>query len=166
MIRALALALALIAASAASAEPQPQIQPLWRMDARHLAADRALIAACLSHATVESSCLGVVQTECANADGSDTTAALRQCGWRAIAAWEDEMAATLGALRAVPHVDAAALDRAQALWMESMLADVRFSSDLYAGGTMAGVIAAQERAWATAQRTLWLRAMLSAYTQD
>jgi uncharacterized protein YecT (DUF1311 family) len=162
VIRALSLALALIAASAASAEPQP----LWRMDVRHLAADRALIAACLSHATVETSCLGVVQTACANADGSDTTAALRQCGWRAIAAWEDEMAATLGALRAVSHVDGAALDRAQALWMESMLADVRFGSDLYAGGTMAGVVAAQERAWATAQRTLWLRSMVSAYTQE
>lgn len=166
MIRALALACALVAATPASAQQQQQPQPLWRMDARHLEADRARIAACLSRATVETSCLGVVQTECANADGSDSTAALRLCGWRAIAAWEDEMAATLGALGAAPHVDRAALDRAQALWMDSMLADVRFSADLYAGGTMAGVVAAQERAWATAQRTLWLRATLSAYTQD
>lgn len=143
-----------LAAPAALAQPQE----LWRRDTRHLAVDRAAVRACLRNDDANlQHCLDIIQTRCAPANPDMwNSASERMCQWRAIAAWEDVMAETVARVRAGDGAAGAAIDGAQAAWHASMIADVRMVSGPYEGGSMQGMIAATERARATAARTIWL----------
>jgi hypothetical protein len=132
---------------ALSAGPAAAQTPLWRMDLSHLEADRAAVRACLEQAD-RKPCVDVVQRGCPG----QTMASARQCEWRAIAAWEDEMAERL---RTQPG-PADSLRTAQEAWEASMLADVRYASNVFEGGSLQGLIAAHVRARALAQRVVWL----------
>lgn len=134
-----------------------QPQELWRRDATHLAVDRAAVRACLSGDNAGfAQCLGVVQSRCARDPETWNSASERMCQWRAIAAWEDVMAETVERVRSANGAAAEAVDGAQETWFAAMIADVRMVSAPYDGGSMQGMIAATERARATAARTIWL----------
>ena len=134
---------------------------IWRLDVTHLAADREHIRACIAKG--ETPCEDVVQRSCleAAAEAGPTTAAMRQCYGRAIAAWEDEMQDALSRLQA--HVDESRwrdIQDSQRAWEASMLADVGLVMDIYRGGSLSGVVGAHARATATAQRALFLAGVL------
>ncbi|MES1157026.1 MAG: lysozyme inhibitor LprI family protein [Alphaproteobacteria bacterium] len=142
----------------AAAQPVPDGTPLWRIHTENLAADRALIAHCLS--ANEDKCLHVVQDAClAGYDlDRDSPPLQRQCDWRAIAAWEDEMNDTLTRLRAqLGGRDLDNLNASQQAWETSMLADVGVGMDFFEGGSFSGPVGAHIRARATALRVLYLR---------
>lgn len=135
---------------------------VWRLDVTNLEADRELIRACLRQGE-DASCEAVVQRPCLEAaePTGPTTVAMRQCYWRAIAAWEDEMQETLARLQA--HVDGTRwrdIQDSQRAWEASMLADVGLVMDTYRGGSLSGVVGAHARAIATAQRALFLAGVL------
>ena len=135
---------------------------VWRLDVTNLEADRELIHTCLRQGD-GASCEAVVQRPCLEAaePTGPTTVAMRQCYWRAIAAWEDEMQETLARLPA--HVDGARwrdIQDSQRAWEASMLADVGLVMDIYRGGSLSGVVGAHARATATAQRALFLAGVL------
>jgi len=152
----------LLLASACAAPPSPSHQtpalPLWRQDLSNLSADRALVRACLDRQAQTGEperCLAVIQRECEA--GEPNPAWQRHCDWRAIAAWEDEMASDLSALKAKLDLkEAAKLETGQRAWTSSMLADVGFAMDRFAGGSLAGPIGAQLRAQETAERVIFL----------
>ena len=151
ILLAAVLALAVCVTPSAFAQ---QAQPLWRRDATHLAADRAVALACLS---AGGDCSNAVQHQCAPGGGVRSAAEGRMCDWRAIAAWEDEIEALLARLRAaLSREDAAKLDESQRLWNASMLADVGLAMDVYAGGSLAGPVGAHVRALALVQRAQYL----------
>jgi uncharacterized protein YecT (DUF1311 family) len=79
---------------------------------------------------------------------------MRQCAWRAIAAWEDEMAARLADLAGIAPADV--LEASQRAWEASMLADTRLASAPFEGGSLQGLVAGTARAEALTARTLWL----------
>ncbi len=131
--------------------------PLWRMHTEHLGADRAVARACLNDHTTN--CEDVIQAPCRAAHDEDaqSPALDRQCDWRAIAAWEDEVNATLAILRAnLGGADLAKLEASQRAWNVSMLADVGLGMDRYEGGSLGGPVGAHIRARATAQRAEYL----------
>lgn len=149
----IAAALALTICAPALAQPQE----LWRRDTAHLAVDRAAVRRCLSvDDAAYDHCLTVVQQRCAPDPETWNSASERMCQWRAIAAWEDVMVETVERVRRANGAAADAIDGAQAAWHASMIADVRMVSAPYEGGSMQGMIAATERARATAARTIWL----------
>src|SRR5262245_4061740 len=76
-------------------ETASSARPLWRVHTEHLVADRALARACLNDH--RANCEDVIQAPCRGAysEEAQSPALDRQCDWRAIAAWEDEMNATL-----------------------------------------------------------------------
>jgi uncharacterized protein YecT (DUF1311 family) len=77
----------------------------------------------------------------------------RSCDWRAIAAWEDEMNASLAALRAqLGGRDLDNLEHSQQAWQASMLADVGTAMDISEDGSLSGPVGVHVRAIATAQR--------------
>lgn len=153
---------ALVFAVAACETPRatgaaPNATPLWRVHTEHLAADLALARACLNDRGTN--CEDVIQAPCRGAYSEDaqSPALDRQCDWRAIAAWEDEMNAVLAVLRSqLSGRDLANLETSQCAWNESMLADVGLGMDRYEGGSLAGPVGARIRARATAQRAEYL----------
>lgn len=146
-------AMLVLAAPLAFAQPQE----LWRRDTRNLAADTAAVQTCLGADDAGfDSCQYVVQQRCRPDPETWSNAAERMCQWRAIAAWEDVMTETVERVRRANGAAADAIDGAQAAWHASMIADVRMVSAPYEGGSMQGMIAATERARATAARTIWL----------
>lgn len=157
-----AAAMAICVAACASASAGPVIggaNTLWRRDVTHLAADRALVRACLEGGK---DCVGVVQAGCIGDPDMVSAAQERLCDWRAMAAWEDEMLATLTALRAgLSTRDRRNLETSQRAWEVSMLADVGLGMDAYEGGSLAGPMGAHIRARATAQREIYLEDMRS-----
>ncbi len=149
---------------AAVAQPLPDGTPLWRMHTEHLASDRALIRTCLARDADGFGCVLIVQKEClAGYDRDNVIPALeRQCDWRAIAAWEDEMNDALARLR--PHLDG--VDASQSAWEASMLADVGVGMDALEGGSLAGPVGAHIRARATANRVLYLRDLIATFVEE
>ena len=141
--------------------------PLWRTDATHLAADRSLARACLDRVRETSGfdiCRDAVQAACLAgvAEDARSSALERMCDWRAIAAWEDEIAAALAELRLkLTSQGLLELAASQRAWQASMLADVALNMDLYPGGSLAGPLAAHVRAEATASRAAFLEQFLS-----
>ena len=135
--------------------------PLWRVHTEHLPADRAIARACLNdHRT---GCEDVIQAGCRGAHSEDAQSPVldRQCDWRAIAAWEDEMNATLAALRTqLSGRDLANLETSQRAWNTSMLTDVGLGMGRYEGGSLAGPVGAHIRARATAERAQYLEEQL------
>ena len=158
----LALLFVLAACTSAPSATKPGAAPLWRNDTSHLGADRALVRTCLTRANAggaTESCRSVVQAECMGAVAEDgrVPAVERRCDWRAIAAWEDEMAVTLSALRTkLGPSSIAELNASQKAWEASMLADVALNMDLYAGGSLSGPMGARVRADAVASRVIFL----------
>jgi hypothetical protein len=153
------LALSLIGAPMAAADADDMTVPLWRQDTTHLAADRTRIRTCLERQGFENACYHIIQVACAaEPEPQGTTPfALKRCDWRAIAAWEDEMDATLAQLRSGLSEEAAAmLDASQAQWRESVLADVTLAIRIFYGGNISGPVAANARAQSTAARTVFL----------
>jgi uncharacterized protein YecT (DUF1311 family) len=131
--------------------------PVWRMETGHLAADRETARNCLANG--RNDCSHIVQDACSGPAGEEgaSNALSRRCDWRAIAAWEDEMNASLAFLRAHLHgPDLARLNASQRAWNVSMLKDVGLGMDYYSGGSMAGPIGAHIRAEATAARAIYL----------
>ena len=153
---------ALVVVVAACETPRPTRaaesgMPSWRVHTEHLGADRTVARACLNDHGAN--CEDVIQARCRGAHDEDaqSPALDRQCDWRAIAAWEDELNATLANLRA--HLggrDLANLEASQRAWNDSMLADVGLGMDRYEGGSLAGPVGAHIRARATAQRAEYL----------
>lgn len=160
---------ALFAASVAlllSAEALAQPTELWRRDTANLAGDRAAVRACLSIDDAGlNGCLNIVQSRCRPDSEAWNNASERMCQWRAIAAWEDVMVELVERVRVANGAAAGAIDAAQAAWRASMIADVRMVSDPYDGGSMQGMVAATERARATAARTIWLEQFARALDQ-
>lgn len=143
--------LAAFLAGCAGVTPATAPGSVWRMHTEHLAEDRARARACL--AAAQSTCLSVIQDACRPGEDARGPASARLCDWRAIAAWEDEMNASLAALRdQLGGRDLENLERSQRAWNASMLADVGTAMDLYEGGSLAGPVGAHVRAIATAQR--------------
>jgi Lysozyme inhibitor LprI len=135
---------------AAIASPPDRGHDLWRRDVSHLAADRALVRACLERG---GECLRVVQQACVDDRETRTPAEARICDWRAMAAWEDETAAMVADLRArLTGHDLVNFNASQRAWQTSMLADVRLGMDHFEGGSAAGPEGARVRARAEAQR--------------
>jgi len=155
--RSLRAVLFALLAAVAGAPAFAQPQELWRRDTANLAVDSAAVRACL---TVDGAgldgCLNIVQSRCRPDPETWNSASERMCHWRAIAAWEDVMAEQVVRVRTANGAAAASIDAAQTAWSASMIADVRMVSDPYEGGSMQGMIAATERARATAARTIWL----------
>jgi hypothetical protein len=122
--------------------------------------DRAIAHACLEGGA---KCENVVQAACAGAAGdldTESPAFQRQCDWRAMAAWEDEIIAMLADLRGkLDGRDLNNLNDSETAWERSMLADIGLGMDYYAGGTISGPIGAHIRARATAQRAAYLYEM-------
>ena len=138
-------------------ETASRAPPLWRVHTEHLVADRALARACLNDH--RANCEDVIQAPCRGgfSEEAQSPALDRQCDWRAIAAWEDEMDATLSALRSeLSGRDLANLETSQRAWETSMLADVGLGMDRYQGGSLAGPVGAHIRARATAERAEYL----------
>jgi len=130
--------------------------PLWRIHAENLAADRRAAHACLVSGE---HCDTLIHDACVHAydEDSRSPALDRQCDWRAIAAWEDELNAILTDLRGKLGGDHLRnLNDSQNAWDRSMLADVGLGMDYYAGGSISGPIGAHIRARATAQRAEYL----------
>jgi uncharacterized protein YecT (DUF1311 family) len=150
--RWLVLLLAVIACGCASTlEPKPT--PVWRRDTHNLAADRAAVRTCLTEKL--RGCAEIIQDACIDPDS--IPAQSRQCNWRAIAAWEDEMEVTLAALRAnLGGRDLRNLEASQRAWDASMMRDVGAAMDMLEGGSLAGPVGADVRAHATAQRVEFL----------
>jgi uncharacterized protein YecT (DUF1311 family) len=154
-----ALVLALTACAGLSfAQPVhvPDGTPLWRIHTEHLAADRRVAHACLVSGE---HCEVLIHDACVSAFDEDSRvpALDRQCDWRAIAAWEDEMNAILADLRSKLSGDNLRnLNASQEAWDRSMLADVGLGMDYYTGGSIAGPIGAHIRARATVQRAVYL----------
>src|SRR5262249_36650694 len=126
----------------------------WRAHAN--AGDRDIAHACLLRGE---NCEDAIQSVCRRpVDPQDYTSAIaRQCDWRAMAAWEDEILAILTDLRARYGGDGLQqLNEDQAAWETSMLADVGLGMDYYSGGSLAGPVGAHIRARATAQRAAFL----------
>jgi uncharacterized protein YecT (DUF1311 family) len=152
-------------ADAAQSELMPA-SPLWRIDVSHLKADRHLVRTCLSADKPNGqfeNCVHVVWDACNAASQDDDTQRVssRHCDWRAIAAWEDELAVTLAELRLrLSRSEMPELDSAQKGWQSSMLADVRLQSERYAGGSLAGSVGAHVRAEAVARRVVFLEEFL------
>jgi hypothetical protein len=158
-MRAVLMAVALMAGSCASANAQVLDVPnsLWRTHTEHLVSDRAAVHACL--VAGEGGCESLIQTACLRAYDEDSRvpALARQCDWRAIAAWEDEILAMLARLRSKLGGDNLRnLNDSEAAWERSMLADVGLGMDYYAGGSISGPIGAHIRARAAAQRAVYL----------
>lgn len=136
------------------ASPEGINQGVWRRNTAHLTADRALVRACLDR---NGDCLRVVQQACLGNPDRRTAAEERTCDWRAMAAWEDEVAATLADLRAqLTGRNLENLNASQRAWEVSMLADVSVGMDLLEGGSSAGPEGAHIRAQAEAQRGIYL----------
>ena len=160
-MRAAIAALVLVLAACATpcrAQPAhvPDGTPLWRMHTENLAADRRAAHDCLTRGA---HCETLIHDACVGGYDEDlrSPALDRQCDWRAIAAWEDEMNAILADLRSKLGDDNLRnLNDSQDAWDRSMLADVRLGMDYYSGGTIAGPIGARIRARATEQRTVYL----------
>ena len=149
-MKRLVLALALTACAPALAQTPSHAPDMWRFHTEHLGADRVLVRQCLdagSHARER-----VVQDVCLAAYGEDdrVPALERQCDWRAMAAWEDEMTVTLAKLR--KQVNARDLGASQREWQASMLADVGMGMDIALGGSLEGPVGAHIRARAEARR--------------
>lgn len=162
-MRAALVALVLVLVLAGCATPSvPQAAhvadgpPLWRMHTENLAADRRAAHGCLvsganCETLIHDTCVGVYD------ENSRSPTLDRQCDWRAIAAWEDEMNAILADLRGKLGDDNLRnLNDSQSAWDRSMLADVGLGMDYYTGGSIAGPIGAHIRARATAQRAAYL----------
>ena len=152
-----ALNAALFVSLAGLAHAQPDAIPVWRMQVEYLEADRELVRTCLS--TADAGCENIVQNACGAAldEDSRVPATERNCDWRAIAAWEDEMNASLVVLHArLSGRDGANLDASQRAWDKSMLADVGLGMDFYQSGSLAGPVGAHIRARATAVRAIYL----------
>ncbi|MES1199231.1 MAG: lysozyme inhibitor LprI family protein [Pseudomonadota bacterium] len=167
MMRRLIVMLAALAFSApALAQPVANGTPLWRMHTENLAGDRAMIRTCLAgdEAGEGYGCALVVQAACLSShDPDDIVPALqRQCDWRAIAAWEDEMNDALAHLRG--RLDG--VDASQSAWQTSMLADVGVGMDALEGGSLAGPVGARIRARATAERALYLRDLVRTFVEE
>lgn len=140
--------------------------PLWRVHTEHLAADRAIVRACLNDHRPD--CEDLIQAGCRNAHSEEaqSPALDRQCDWRAIAAWEDEMNATLASLRTqLSGRDLANLEASERAWNSSMLADVGLGMGFYEGGSLAGPSGARIRARATAQRLKFLEELWDQVTE-
>lgn len=164
-MKVLSAAFALVTCACAGASPAPSTNapPVWRMDTTHLEADRGLVRNCLDRergAGRAESCRRIVQASCfANLpDPADVIPAMsRRCDWRAIAAWEDEMAGILATLRErLGEGGSADLDASQRAWEASMLADVGLNMNYYTGGSLAGPLGAHVRAEAVTDRVLFL----------
>lgn len=154
--------IALVNLLVASASAQT---PVWRMDTTNLEQDVGEVRACLAEAAdAEPGCLGRVRARCAgnmSPEASSTSRFQRACAWRAIAAWEDVLTEADDALRAeLVGGELEAFDVAQTSWDAFVVANVRAHSERFAGGTLAGVVAAEERARMTALRALEVRRMI------
>lgn len=144
------LALVLSVCAPALAQTPSDAPDMWRMHTEHLAADRVLVRQCLD--ADSNGCERVVQDVCLAAYSEDdrVPALERQCDWRAMAAWEEEMTVTLAKLG--KHVDAHDLDASQRAWQASMLADVGMGVNMVSGGSLEGPVGAHIRARAEARR--------------
>jgi hypothetical protein len=153
-----ALVFVLACAMPSTAQPAhiPDGTPLWRIHTENLAADRRAAHTCLVSGR---NCENLIHDGCVGAYDEDSRvpALDRQCDWRAIAAWEDEMNAILADLRGkLGENNLRNLNDSQEAWERSMLADVGLGMDYYAGGALSGPIGAHIRARATAQRAAYL----------
>lgn len=157
-MRCAIVALLGLAACATPSATVSSAPPLWRVHTEHLAADRATARACLND--YGANCENVIQTVCRGAQSQEAQSPTldRQCDWRAIAAWEDEMNAMLASLRSqLGGRDLANLETSQHAWDNSMLADVGLGMDFYEGGSLAGPVGAHIRARGTAERAQYLQ---------
>lgn len=166
------LALMLCACASELSASTTNAPPVWRMDTTHLEADRGLVRACLDRERATGraeACRGIVQANCLGSleNPMDVIPAMsRRCDWRAIAAWEDEMAGILATLRQrLGEGGSADLDLSQRAWEASMLADVGLNMNYYPGGSLAGPLGAHVRAEAVTGRVLFLVEFLS-LTED
>lgn len=158
-MRAVLIAVALMLGVCASAQSQVLDAPnsLWRIHTEHLAVDRAAAHQCLVAGA--GGCERLIQTVCLNAYDEDSRvpAIERQCDWRAIAAWEDEIMAMVAHLRTKLDGDNLRnLNDSETAWETSMMADVGLGMDYYSGGSISGPIGAHIRARAAAQRAAYL----------
>lgn len=151
----------LLASSLAASNAAPT--ELWRQNKTFLHSDRALIESCLNAAETDerqNACKFVVRNACPkppNDDAPNPPSAVRFCDWRGIAAWEDEMAETIGKLNSrLDGSGRAAVATSQRAWKISMLNDVSLRAGVNTGGTMEGEVAAETRADETANRTIFL----------
>ena len=167
MRAALVSLVALFLAAPALAQPEPT--PVWRMDLSHLEADVALIQSCLVGGG-RGDCAGVVQEACGRGVADEiatTTAHVRRCGWRGIAAWEDELARARTTLRGFLSNDEMEREAsAQAAWEAFMLANVRFQVQRFEGGSLSPVLAGEVRVRMLAARTLEVQDLAAERAQD
>jgi hypothetical protein len=173
---AIAVLALLLAADAAAQAPPPAeapATPVWRRVLMNLPADRALIAGCLAseagHAT-PAACAPVVGEACLEAAepaASGTTSLMRWCNWRAIAAWEEELAEARAALRAgMRPEELAADDAADAAFKAFVDANAHAYAAEFEGGTHASVAAGAVRARMLAERALEFRARRMDLAED
>ena len=151
-----ALVLVLAACAAASAQTIGNPNAPWRAHAVTLEGDQWAAHNCLQSGI---NCENSLQQGCLSAHGQDeiTPAIERQCDWRAMAAWENEIMTLLADLRGKLDGDNLRhLNESEDAWERSMLADVGLGMDYYAGGSISGPIGAHIRARATAQRAAYL----------
>jgi hypothetical protein len=167
-MRLLIAAAALTLATDAAAQSPAPARPVWRDDLSFLASDRALIRECLqadAGRAAPASCAGVVRQACfttASPEVASVTAFQRRCNWRAIAAWEDELAEARAALRAAMRPEELPADEAAHAAFEAFLiANVRSYGVEFEGGSLSNVAAGEIRARMLAERALELRARLA-----
>jgi hypothetical protein len=133
-----------------------------------LTSDRALIRECLQSdagRAAPASCAGVVRQACytiASPEIASVTAFQRRCSWRAIAAWEDELAEARAALRAAMRPEELpAEEAAHAAFEAFLIANVRSYGAEFEGGSLSNVVAGDVRARMLAERALELRGRLA-----
>lgn len=141
-------------------------KPVWREDTSHLAEDLREIRSCFVSAVQhvegdESNCLDLPASTCQSAMGEDaasTTLGQRQCNWRAIAAWEEILAESITELNAEQRPEErAAFAESQKAWLVYLDANVRAHAAHLEGGTLANVVAGQERAKMLIARAIEVR---------
>lgn len=132
----------------AAAEPAP----LWA--GRGSAAGRAGIRACLDRERAEGN-LASCRPALARGTSEFSSAGIdRVSNWAIIDDWESEMKVTIAWLRANGPADD--VNASQRAWEASMLADVGVYMNMYAGGSIAGLIGSIARAEAVMDRVIFL----------
>jgi uncharacterized protein YecT (DUF1311 family) len=120
--------------------------------------DAAIITNCITTELNRYACIGRMSKDCMTKPGGETTVGMKMCSAREAEAWDallnTEYTKVLG------NLDDAAkkkLRAAQRAWITMRDNDCQIPFDVYAGGTIAGVIAGNCLMERTAARTLQLR---------
>lgn len=157
------------AAGKPSAPASPGINPVWWEDRSRLEDDLAAINGCFIASDQhnngeEGHCARAVHAVCRADQGeetSETTLGLRQCNWRAIAAWEQVLDETIARLEPLLLIhEKAPFARAQAAWIGHRDANTAFYWAQFEGGSLAPVAAGDARATMTALRAIELRSLV------